>query len=42
MKDIINSHDDQIEKFDMIQQRYMELVRDLIPESYSCVIDLLF
>jgi hypothetical protein len=30
MKDIINSHDDQIEKFDTIQQRYMELVRDLI------------
>ncbi len=26
MKDIINSHDDQMEKFDTIQQRYMELV----------------
>ncbi|CAG8569741.1 3639_t:CDS:10 [Funneliformis caledonium] len=29
MKDIINSHDDQMEKFDTIQQRYMELFQDM-------------
>ncbi|GET62971.1 alpha-taxilin, putative [Rhizophagus irregularis DAOM 181602=DAOM 197198] len=29
IKDTINSRDDQMEKFDMIQQRYMELFQDM-------------